>query len=116
VEADELKLWKVEIGDHRDDLLSKLTLQDQPELLATKKISKHFPDAPVEECIHVIVELPVSIVTSNEVVELREEVAALKALLNKSVHGAQEVRVFAPSVKSSGYELPFPILLTFLTC
>jgi hypothetical protein len=36
--ADKLKLWKVEILDDRDDLLSNLSLR---ELLATKKISKY---------------------------------------------------------------------------
>ena len=64
VEADELKLWKVEIRDDRDDLLSNLSLQDQDELLATKKISKYFPDSPPEEHIHVLFEPPVSIATS----------------------------------------------------
>ena len=58
VEADELQLWKVEIRDDQDDLLSNLSLQDQVELLATKKISKYFPDSPAEEHIHVIVKLP----------------------------------------------------------
>jgi hypothetical protein len=58
VDADRLRLWKVEIPDDRDDLLSTLTLDDEPELLATKKISKYFPDSPAEEHIHVIVKLP----------------------------------------------------------
>ncbi|CAB4418757.1 unnamed protein product [Rhizophagus irregularis] len=84
--ADKLKLWKVEIGDDRDDLLSNLTLQDQPELLATKKISKYFPDSPAEECIHVIVEPPASTVTSSREQLLLDQVASLQALLNKSVH------------------------------
>ncbi|PKY58648.1 hypothetical protein RhiirA4_513185, partial [Rhizophagus irregularis] len=57
VEADELKLWKVTIPDDQDDLLSNLILNDGDELLATKKISKYFPDSP-EEHIHVIVKLP----------------------------------------------------------
>src|ERR1043165_4043367 len=56
--ADRLKLWNVKIPDDRDDLLSNLSLQDQVELLATKKISKYFPDSPAEEHIHVIVKLP----------------------------------------------------------
>lgn len=38
VKADELKLWKVEIPDNRDDQLSNLSLQDWDELFATKKI------------------------------------------------------------------------------
>ena len=53
-----LKLWKVTIPDDHDDLLSNLTLQDQVELLATKKISKYLPDSPPEEHIHVLVEPP----------------------------------------------------------
>ena len=56
--ADRLKLWKKEIPDDQDDLLSNLTLNDGDELLATKKISKYFPDSPPEEHIHVIVKLP----------------------------------------------------------
>ena len=56
--ADKLRLWKKEIPDDQDDLLSNLTLNDGDELLATKKISKYFPDSPPEEHIHVIVKLP----------------------------------------------------------
>ena len=58
IDADKLKLWEVGIPDDRDDLLSNLSLQDQDELLATKKISKYFPDSPPEEHIHIIVKLP----------------------------------------------------------
>ena len=58
VDADKLRLWKKEIPDDQDDLLSNLTLNDGDELLATKKISKYFPDSPPEEHIHVIVKLP----------------------------------------------------------
>jgi DNA-directed RNA polymerase subunit L len=50
----------------------------------------------------------VSTSASNEVLELREKLASLQALLNKSVHGIYNVlpRNLAdePSVKSSGYE------------
>ncbi|RIA91880.1 hypothetical protein C1645_821430 [Glomus cerebriforme] len=56
--ADKLRLWKVEIRDDHDDLLSNLTLNDGDELLATKKISKYFSDSPPEEHIYVIVKLP----------------------------------------------------------
>ena len=42
--ADKLRLWKKEIPDDQDDLLSNLTLNDGDELLATKKISlTHLP-------------------------------------------------------------------------
>jgi hypothetical protein len=59
------------------------------ELLAIRKIPKHFPDPPpAEECIHVIVEPLVSTATSSqEVLELREQLASLQALFNKSAHG-----------------------------
>ena len=56
--AKDLRLWKKEIPDDQDDLLSNLTLNDGDELRATKKISKYFPDSPPEEHIHVIVKLP----------------------------------------------------------
>jgi hypothetical protein len=57
VDAKDIKLWKVEIpGDH-DDPLSNLSLRDNDELLAIRKISKYFPDLPLEEHIHVLVEL-----------------------------------------------------------
>ena len=58
VDPKDLKVWKVTIPDDQDDLLSNLTLNDGDELLATKKISKYFPDSPPEEHIHVIVKLP----------------------------------------------------------
>ena len=87
VEADELRLWKKEIPDDQDDLLSNLTLNDGDELLATKKISKYFPDSPPEEHIHVLVSPPETTATSSEVLELREQLASLQALLNKSTHG-----------------------------
>src|ERR1051325_10157752 len=64
--AKDLKLWKVEIRDDQDDLLSNLSLQDQDELLATKKISKYFPDSPAEEHIHVLVEPPASTATPSQ--------------------------------------------------
>src|SRR3954447_14079420 len=69
VDADKLKLWKVEIPDYQDDPLSNLSLQDQPELLATKKISKYFPDSPPEEYINVLVELLVSTAREQELLD-----------------------------------------------
>ncbi|PKY57413.1 hypothetical protein RhiirA4_509890 [Rhizophagus irregularis] len=56
--ADKLKLWKVEIPDDHDDQLRNLSLHDNDELLATKKISKYFTASPPEEHIHVIVKSP----------------------------------------------------------
>ena len=87
VDTDKLRLWKKEIPDDQNDLLSSLTLNDRDELLATKKISKYFPDSPPEEHIHVLVSPPEITATSSEVLELREQLASLQALLNKSTHG-----------------------------
>src|ERR1051325_8531970 len=87
VEADELKLWKKEIPDDQDDLLSSLTLIDGDELLATKKISKYFPDSPPEEHIHVLVSPPEATTASSREQELLEEIASLKEKLSKSEHG-----------------------------
>ena len=56
--ADKLKLWKVTIPGDQDDQLRNLILQDSDELLAIRKISKYFPDSPLEEHIHIIVKLP----------------------------------------------------------
>jgi hypothetical protein len=90
--ADKLRLWKKEIPDDQDDLLSNLTLNDGDELLATKKISKYFPDPPPEEYIHVIVEPPETTATSSqEVLELREKLASLQALFSKSTHGMYKI-------------------------
>ena len=58
IDADRLKLWKVSIPGDQDDQLRNLILQDSDELLAIRKISKYFPDSPLEEHIHVIVKLP----------------------------------------------------------
>jgi len=91
IEADELKLWKKEIPDDQDDLLSNLTLNDGDSLLATKKISKYFPDSPPEEHIHVIVSPPESTTTSSREQELLDQVASLQALLNKSTHGMYKI-------------------------
>src|ERR1044072_7001835 len=74
--ADELKLWKKEIPDDQDHLLSNLTLNDGDELLATKKISKYFPDSPPEEHIHVLVSPPEATTASSREQELLEEIAS----------------------------------------
>ncbi|PKC07892.1 hypothetical protein RhiirA5_417616 [Rhizophagus irregularis] len=47
VDADKLRLWKVEIPDDHDDQLRSLSLQNKDEVLATKKISKYFPVTPI---------------------------------------------------------------------
>ena len=85
--ADELKLWKVPISDDHVDPLNNLSLEDSDELLAIRKISKYFPDSPPEEHIHVLVSPPEATTASSEVLELREQLASLQALLNKSEYG-----------------------------
>ena len=68
-----------------------LTLNDRDELLATKKISKYFPDTPLEEHIHVLVSPPETTATSSREQELLDQVASLQALLNKSTHGMYKI-------------------------
>ena len=87
IDADKLKLWKVTIPSDQDDQLRNLILQDSDELLAIRKISKYFPDSPPEEHIHVLVSPPEATATSSREQELLEEVASLRALINKSTHG-----------------------------
>ncbi|GES87679.1 kinase-like domain-containing protein [Rhizophagus clarus] len=58
VDTKDIKLWKVSIPGDQDDQLRNLILQDSDELLAIRKISKYFPDSPLEEHIHIIVKLP----------------------------------------------------------
>ena len=87
VDAKDLKLWKKEIPDDQDDLLSNLILNDEPELLATREIGDYWTEKPPKRNIHVIVEPPESSITSSREQELLEEVASLRALINKSVHG-----------------------------
>ncbi|PKK63104.1 hypothetical protein RhiirC2_855241 [Rhizophagus irregularis] len=100
VDADKLKLWKVEIGgDHLDDQLRILKLNGKDELSAIKKISKYFPDPPTEEHIHVIVEPPVSSATSSREQELLDRIASLEESLNKSVHAFDVV--VSPKRKSN---------------
>jgi len=81
VDAKDIKLWKVEIPD---DLLSNLT---QDELLATRDIGDYWTEKPPKRHIHVLVEPPVTTATSDEVLELRKQLASMHELLNKSTHG-----------------------------
>ncbi|PKC10512.1 hypothetical protein RhiirA5_498386 [Rhizophagus irregularis] len=84
--AKDLKLWKKEIPDDQDDLLSNLILNDEPELLATREIGDYWTEKPPKRNIHVIVEPPESTVTSSREQELLDQVTSLQALLNKSTH------------------------------
>ncbi len=85
--AKDLKLWNVTIPDDRDDLLSNLSLQDQVELLATRDIGDYWTEKPPKRHIHVLVEPPETTATSDDVLELRKQLATMQELLNKSVHG-----------------------------
>ncbi|PKK61238.1 hypothetical protein RhiirC2_792114 [Rhizophagus irregularis] len=71
--------------DHADPL-SNLSLEENEELLAINDIGDYWPEKPPKKNIHVIVEPPVSTSASNKVLELREKLASLQALLNKSVY------------------------------
>ena len=87
VDAKDIKLWNVKIPDVQDDLLSNLTLQDKDELLATRDIGDYWTEKPLKKHIHVLVEPPETTATSDEVLELRKQLASMQELLNKSVHG-----------------------------
>ena len=58
IDADKLRLWKKEIPDDQDDLLSNLILNDEPELLATREIGDYWTEKPPKRHIHVIIKLP----------------------------------------------------------
>ncbi|PKY59598.1 hypothetical protein RhiirA4_482469 [Rhizophagus irregularis] len=83
-----LFLSSVEIGgDHLDDQLKNLKLNGNDELSAINEIGDYWTETPPKKHIHVLVEPPVSTVTSSREQELLDELSALRALLNKSVHG-----------------------------
>jgi hypothetical protein len=78
----------VEIGgDHLDDQLNNLTLNDSNELVAINEIGDYWTEKPPKKSVHVIVEPPASTASSDEVLELRKKLASMQELLNKSVHG-----------------------------
>ena len=87
VDADKLRLWKKEIPDDQDDLLSNLTLNDGDELLATREIGDYWTEKPPKKHIHVIVSPPEAITASSREQELLEEIASLKEKFSKSEHG-----------------------------
>ena len=58
IDADRLRLWQVEIPDDRNDLIANPALPDNDELQATKRIRRYFPEQPLDDYIHVIVEVP----------------------------------------------------------
>ncbi|CAI2199729.1 5278_t:CDS:1, partial [Funneliformis geosporum] len=69
VDADKLKLWKVDISLEEENEKLKLVntkvnvnIKEElggVELLPLSKISKHFPSQPADEHIHIIVQRPV---------------------------------------------------------
>jgi hypothetical protein len=84
----DIKLWKKEIPDDQDDLLSNLILNDEPELLATREIGDYWTEKPPKRNIHVIVEPPESTATtSNREQELLDRISSLEEALNKSEYG-----------------------------
>ncbi|CAB4484544.1 unnamed protein product [Rhizophagus irregularis] len=68
---------------------SRLEFQNN-ELLGTKKISKYFTKAPVDEYIHIIVSLPETTKTRQELIN---KVAELQKLLKRSIYGQYEFNI-----------------------
>ena len=85
--AKDLKLWKVEIPDDHNDELNNLLLNDQDELLTTKKIRKYFTKEPTDEHIHIIVYLPETTQITTREQELLDQLAELQKKLNNSIYG-----------------------------
>ena len=54
----DIKLWKVEISDENNDKFHNLVLQNDDELLSTKKINTYFTKEPFGDHIHIIVSSP----------------------------------------------------------
>ncbi|CAG8586634.1 20826_t:CDS:2 [Rhizophagus irregularis] len=54
--AKDIKLWKIEIQDNRDDELANFPLQDSDMLLATRKIGEYWGKMPPKRYIHVIID------------------------------------------------------------
>ncbi|GBB89570.1 hypothetical protein RclHR1_01630008 [Rhizophagus clarus] len=55
--AKDIKLWKIEIPDNRDDELAKYPLKDHNMLQATREIHEYWKEMPPKRHIHVIVVL-----------------------------------------------------------
>ena len=88
VNTKDLKLWKVKIPDDRNDFLSNLSLQEKDELLATKKISKYFPNSPPEDGRTARINRHFE---STREQELLDRIASLETSLNKSVYDMYKV-------------------------
>ena len=88
VDADKLKLWKVEIsGDHVDPL----TLHDNDELLAINDIGDYLAEKLPKRHVHVLIEPLALTATLSREQELLDQVSSLQALLNKSTHGMYKI-------------------------
>ncbi|CAG8518905.1 356_t:CDS:2 [Paraglomus brasilianum] len=57
-DADRLKIWKVQIRADNDKEPNKLTLHNNDQLLASRKISSYFTDKPLDKHIHIVVKPP----------------------------------------------------------
>jgi hypothetical protein len=57
VDANNLKLWKVEISGDHDDQLRTLILQDSDQLSALNNIGDYWSILPPKKHIHVIIKL-----------------------------------------------------------
>ncbi|RHZ69128.1 hypothetical protein Glove_290g6 [Diversispora epigaea] len=88
VDADKLRLWKEEIPDDKDDLLSVLSLQDEDELFSTRDIEFYWTDTPKKKHIHVIIKQPVS---------MSREISSVQEILSKL--GTQGLPYFIPTRK-----------------
>ena len=67
-DADRLKLWKVQIRDDNDKEINKLTLHNNDQLLARRKISSYFTDKLFDKLIHIVVKPPKLIHISLELI------------------------------------------------
>ncbi|RIA95502.1 hypothetical protein C1645_757415 [Glomus cerebriforme] len=67
-DADRLKIWKVQIRADNDKELNELTLHNNDQLLARRKISSYFTDKPLDKHIQIVVKPPKLIHISLELV------------------------------------------------
>ncbi|RGB35644.1 hypothetical protein C1646_667554 [Rhizophagus diaphanus] len=98
IDPDQLKLWQVEIPDDCYDELVSPQLHGNNKLLGTKKISKYFTKAPVDEHIHIIVSLPETTKTRQELIN---KVAELQTLLKRSIYEFNTIVVNPKRTKAS---------------
>ncbi|KAF8453698.1 hypothetical protein BGX38DRAFT_1176694 [Terfezia claveryi] len=102
VGAPDLRLWKVEIPDDRDDLIQGQTLQDDNQLLSTRRLARYWTDTPPSDHIHVIIKLPEPAPPSeleSPTQRKRKRWAALNSILDKN----KKVKTTADGAKSTGY-------------